>query len=252
MTCEDTRHTAKLLAHYAITTTTVSLHEHNERERSQSLIQRLIDSPQKSAAIVTDAGTPCISDPGAHFVEAAHALGVRIISVPGPTALTCTLAASGFLQPRQVFSAFLSRTKKEQVDEFSKWQLIAPCVAVFYESPQRIRTTLKNLCDHFGDSTEICLSREISKIHEEHARGSVAEILVQLETRAHSIGECAVAVNIPQKLQISLSQKLTLEEAKHAVENEVALGARTKDAVKKIAEANNLDAKTLYSLMHKL
>jgi 16S rRNA (cytidine1402-2'-O)-methyltransferase len=251
VTCEDTRHTAKLLTHFGITTPTASLHEHNEKERSQSLVQRLLDSPQKSAAIVTDAGTPCISDPGAYFVETAHANGVRIISLPGPSALTCTLAASGFLQPRQVFSAFLPRGTKEQIEEFSKWQLIAPCIAVFYESPQRILSTLKNLSTHFGANTQVCLSREISKIHEEHSRGFVSEILAIVEARSHSMGECAIAVNITPDLKTADLPKLTLEEAKLAVEREIALGARTKEAVKKIADANGIDTKTLYNLMHK-
>ncbi len=250
ITCEDTRHTAKLLAHFSITTSTVSLHEHNEKERATALIQRLLESPQRSAAIVTDAGTPCISDPGAIFVDHAHQAGVHVVSIPGPSALTSGLAASGFLQPRQIFSAFLARTAKEQIEEFSRWSLVAPCVAVFFESPQRIQATLKNIHNHFGEHLIVCVSREISKMHEEHLRGTASEILAKLETRSHSIGECVVSVHLTNSAATTRRVLLSLEEAITEVQKNVEQGTRLKEAIRKVAEENKLDAKILYKRLH--
>jgi 16S rRNA (cytidine1402-2'-O)-methyltransferase len=237
--------------HFQIKTPTVSLHEHNEKERSANLIERLLSSQEQCAAIVTDAGTPCISDPGAFFVSEAHNAGVHIVSIPGPSALTSALAASGFLQPRQIFSAFLPRQKKEQFHEFNVWQHAAPCVAVFYESPQRIAATLQNLICHFGESLSLCLSREISKLHEEHQRGTPTKILDWLHTHKESLGEIAVCVNIPTELKKESTQKLSMERAVLAVLEMREKGFRIKDSVKEVAEKNELDAKALYSLVHK-
>lgn len=251
ITCEDTRHTSKLLAHFQIKTPMVSLHEHNEKERSASLIQRILQSQPPTAAIVTDAGTPCISDPGSIFVQAAHSAGIEVVSLPGPSALTCALSASGFLQPRQIFSAFLPRSLPEQLNEFKKWQLVAPCIAVFYESPQRLESTLTNLDKHFGSKIEICVSREISKIHEEHMRGSAESIVQILRSRSHSAGECAICVNIPDAPEHNPLPKLTLDQAVEAAKTLLHEGFRAKDAAKKVAEENDLDAKSIYNRLHK-
>jgi 16S rRNA (cytidine1402-2'-O)-methyltransferase len=244
--CEDTRHTAKLLSHFEIRVPTTSLHEHNEKTKSDELINRLLNSPQKCAAIVSDAGTPCISDPGSILVDAAHRAGVRVVSIPGPSALTCALAASGFLQPRQIFSAFLPRQFKEQVEEFRRWEWVAPCVAVFYESPNRLAETLNNLKEHFGAAITLCVSREISKIHEEHVRGSVEEVLNWLNLRERSAGECAICVNVSGVKSQEIHQKISLPEAVTAVLEAVAAGKRLKDAAREIAKMNDLDARILY------
>jgi 16S rRNA (cytidine1402-2'-O)-methyltransferase len=246
--CEDTRHTAKLLSHFEIRVPTTSLHEHNEKGKSEELIARLIQSEQKSAAIVSDAGTPCISDPGTILVDAAHRANVRVISVPGPSALTSALAASGFLQPRQIFSAFLPRHAKEQTEEFRRWEYVAPCVAVFYESPTRLASTLAHLKTYFGDNTEICLSREISKIHEEHMRGKIEHILEQLDTREHSAGECAICVNVSAQKLPETQLRLSMEEATSAVLESVKNGMRLKDVVRDLAKAHNLDPRILYKI----
>lgn len=244
--CEDTRHTAKLLSHFGIRVATTSLHEHNEKNKSQELINRLLQSEQKSAAIVSDAGTPCISDPGAVLVEAAHSAKVRVVSIPGPSALTSALAASGFLQPRQIFSAFLPRKTAEQSAEFSRWESIAPCVAVFYESPSRLASTLTHLKTYFGANAEICLSREISKIHEEHIRGKVDDVLAQLDSREHSAGECAICVNVTSQKITETQPQLSMDEAVATIMDLVRNGMRLKEAVRDLAKAQNLDPRILY------
>lgn len=162
--CEDTRHTGKLLNYFNIKAQLESLHTHNEKIKCSYLIEKLINSPEKCAAIVTDAGTPCISDPGSLLVAEAHANGIQVMSVPGPSSMTSALAACGFIQPRTIFSAFLSRSKKEQNFEFARWKTISPCIALFFESPKRILATLDNMDEFFkSDELEVCVSREISK-----------------------------------------------------------------------------------------
>lgn len=243
--CEDTRHTAKLLAGLHIRARRLeSVHEHNEAEAAKRLVQIILE--MGSAAIVTDAGTPCISDPGSRFVKIAREAGVRICSVPGPSALPAALAASGFLQPRSVFSQFLPRTTRDQVDEFKRWQAIAPCIAVFFESPQRIVSSLENLKNHFGE-IEVCTSREISKMYEEHIAGQVDEVIKSLRSRDEVRGECVVCVNLNE--EHSLRKKLTLTEAANFLLEDA--GNSSKEAIKELAKEHSLSAKELYNLIQK-
>lgn len=195
--CEDTRHSGNLLSHFEIKSQLESLHVHNEKNKSSYLIEKLIQSPQKCAAIITDAGTPCISDPGSLLVAEAHNQGVLIQSIPGPSSITSALAACGFIQPRSLFSGFLGRTQKEQFDEFNRWRMISPCIAVFFESPKRLLASLKNLDDFFtNQNTLICVSREISKKFEEHKTGKIKEVLNYFLMQKEIQGEFVICVNI--------------------------------------------------------
>src|SRR6187200_440014 len=145
---EDTRRTARLLQHYSISTPTTSLHEHNERARTPSLISRLAGG--ESVALVSDAGTPVVSDPGALLVAAAHAAGIRVEPVPGPSAALAAVSASG-LQAEQVlfvgFPPFRSVARKRWLEKLRD----EPRVIVFFEAPHRIRDTLTDLLAIFGD-----------------------------------------------------------------------------------------------------
>jgi 16S rRNA (cytidine1402-2'-O)-methyltransferase len=249
--CEDTRHTAKLLSHFGIQIPTESLHAHNEREKARQLVERLLVSKRKRAAFVSDAGTPGISDPGALLAREARARGVKVIAIPGPSSLVAAVSVSGFLHPRQIFSGFLERTVEGQRQEFARWRAVAPCVAVFFESPNRILTTLKNLDEAFGDSVELVISREITKIHEEHIAGTPSAVLAVMESKERVQGEFVVSVSLGESLtaHAEATQRLTLEEAIDAVLAAVNSGQRLKDAVKSVAEANRLDAKRLYRLV---
>lgn len=245
--CEDTRDTLKLLSQFGIRTSLEALHLHNEANRSTELLQRLCSSPSGKAALVSDAGTPCVSDPGALFVREARSMGVRVLSVPGPSSLVAAMAAHGFLQPRTLFSGFLPRVERLQVEEFERWRRVAPAVAVFFESPKRVNSTLKNLEKNFGDELDVCVSREISKKFEEHICGNVSSVLEKLAS-TEIRGECVISVDVRENYLISEKQhKLPFEFAAQALVNDADRTLTLKEKAKKYAEQNDLSAKELYN-----
>jgi 16S rRNA (cytidine1402-2'-O)-methyltransferase len=169
--CEDTRTSRTLLARHTISTRTVALHQHNERAASAALLEWL--RAGKDVAIVTDAGTPGLSDPGAWLVAAAHAAGIRVIPVPGPSAATAALSASGFVAGPWLFAGFLpasASARRKALDEFD-----LPWPIVFFEAPHRIRATVEALAARFGDDRELVIARELTKKFEEVARMPLAE-----------------------------------------------------------------------------
>jgi 16S rRNA (cytidine1402-2'-O)-methyltransferase len=160
---EDTRRTARLLQHYSISTRTTSLHEHNERAKTPALIGRL--NSGESIAMVSDAGTPVVSDPGAQLVAAAHAAGIRVETVPGPSAVIAALSASGLPGSEFLFVGFpphRSNDRKKWVERLS----LEPRAIVLYEAPHRVRETLEDLRTALGDRT-VAIGRELTKAHEE-------------------------------------------------------------------------------------
>lgn len=158
---EDTRRTARLLQHYSISTRTTSLHEHNERTKTASLISRLTSG--ESIALVSDAGTPLISDPGAHLVAEAHRAGVPVEPIPGPNAAIAALSASGLADDSFVFAGFPpSRSKARQ--EWLANLAAERRTLIFYEAPHRIRLTLQDMLHAFGDRA-VALARELTKLH---------------------------------------------------------------------------------------
>ncbi len=159
---EDTRRTARLLQHYSISTPTTSLHEHNERQKVPALIARLERGDR--IALVSDAGTPAISDPGARLVAAAHDRGIRVEPVPGPSAVTAALAASGFEGDAFCFLGFPPVRSKDRTSWFDR---LASCqdVCVFFEAPHRIKRTLGELATKLVNRP-IMVARELTKIHE--------------------------------------------------------------------------------------
>jgi 16S rRNA (cytidine1402-2'-O)-methyltransferase len=171
--CEDTRHTGQLLAHEQVTAhRLVSLHLHNESSRIETLLEEL--SAGKSVALVSDAGTPLVSDPGERLVAAAAAAGITVQAVPGPSAVLAALVVSGFEVERFNFEGFLPRKGKERSERLvAIAALDAP--SVLYESPQRIETTLRDLAVHCGDDRLVSVSRELTKLHEETWRGPLGD-----------------------------------------------------------------------------
>ena len=246
--CEDTRHSGKLLNHFGIKAQLESLHVHNEKNKSNYLIEKLINSPQKSAAVITDAGTPCISDPGSLLVSEAHAKGILVQSVPGPSSMTSALAACGFIQPRSIFSAFLGRTQKEQFSEFERWKRIAPCIAVFFESPKRILTSLKNIEAFFSD-VDVCVSREISKKFEEHKTGKVKEIINYFTDQKEIQGEFVTCVNLLENENTKETKSLpdAALEALQLAKN----GKQLKIICKELAQKYHLNPKDIYNETNK-
>jgi 16S rRNA (cytidine1402-2'-O)-methyltransferase len=164
--CEDTRTTRTLLAHYGIAVETVALHEHNERKTAARLVAALQQG--KSVALVSDAGTPGISDPGAWLVAQAHAAGIRVSPVPGPNAAVSALSASGFPGDHFLFAGFVPASRSARLKVLQSLQV--PWPVVLYEAPHRIRATIDDLIAVFGPQREACIARELTKKFEEVTR----------------------------------------------------------------------------------
>ena len=171
---EDTRRTARLLQHYSISTRTTSLHEHNEREKSQRLIDRLLAG--ESIALVSDAGTPLISDPGQTLVSTARAAGIRVESIPGPSAVMAALSSSGLQTAEFVFLGFPPTRSKDRKLWFGALKEHSR-LAVFFEAPHRIRRTLTDLEVELGGDREIGVGRELTKAHEELVIRPISQLI---------------------------------------------------------------------------
>jgi 16S rRNA (cytidine1402-2'-O)-methyltransferase len=189
--CEDTRVTRTLLAHYGVATPTMALHEHNERTAAEQLVKALLAG--KSVALVSDAGTPGLSDPGALLVEEAHRAGVRVCPAPGPSAAAAAVSVSGFPSSQFFFAGFLpasSSRRRKALDA-----LDMPWPVVLYEAPHRIAKTLSDLLARFGAAREVVITRELSKKFEEVVRLPLGDVQRWLESDTHrQQGEFAVVL----------------------------------------------------------
>lgn len=193
--CEDTRQTQKLLNHYQIGTRTISCHEHNERERARELVHALKNGER--IALVSDAGTPAISDPGGWLVREAIAAGIPVIPIPGANAAVSALIASGLPGEEFEFLGFLPekagarRTLLERLAELARE---TARTLIFYEAPHRILETLADLESAWGPSLRVVVARELTKVHEEFVRGTVAEVRNKLGVREGIRGEITLMV----------------------------------------------------------
>jgi len=179
--CEDTRTSRTLLARHAIRARTAALHQHNERAASAALLESL--RAGRDVAIVTDAGTPGLSDPGALLVAAAHAAGIRVVPVPGPSAATAALSASGFVAGPWLFAGFLpaaAAARRKALEDFD-----LPWPIVFFEAPHRIRAMLEALRARFGGDRELLIARELTKKFEELVRLPLADAAAWLDADAN-------------------------------------------------------------------
>ena len=176
---EDTRHTLKLLNHFNIKTKMISYHKFNEKQRSEEIIQKITDEGI-NVALVTDAGTPCISDPGYELVKEARERGIEVIGLTGASALTTALSISGIETFEFAFYGFLPR-KKSELDGALKRVLNNPVKTfVFYESPKRIISLIENIKIYMPNST-LCVCKELTKIHEKTFYGSAKSVIEQLK-----------------------------------------------------------------------
>lgn len=179
--CEDTRTTRTLLARHGIARATLALHAHNERAASAKLLEEL--RAGRSVALVSDAGTPGISDPGALLVEAAHREGVRVVPIPGANAAIAAYSAAGFAADRFLFVGFLP--PKPVARRKALAALESACPVIFYEAPHRVRETLEDLRLRYGAEREIVIARELSKKFEEVARLPLGQASAWLDAQAH-------------------------------------------------------------------
>ncbi|HEX7070872.1 MAG TPA: 16S rRNA (cytidine(1402)-2'-O)-methyltransferase, partial [Rhodothermales bacterium] len=189
--CEDTRTTGVLLAHFDIHTPTVSYHDHNERSRAPQLLARL--SAGEDVALVTDAGTPGISDPGFFLVRACVEAGIEVQALPGPTAFVPALVASGLPCDRFVFEGFLPQKKgrRTRLQELSTEHR----TLVLYESPHRLVRALAELAESFGPDRRAAVARELSKKFEEVQRGTLADLHRHFSSQTKVRGEIVIVVS---------------------------------------------------------
>jgi len=184
--CEDTRQTAKLLNHFGIQKHMTSYHEFNEQEKALDLAAKLAGTT--TIALVSDAGTPAIADPGYRLVRLCRQRGIPVVSVPGPNAAIAALAASGLPSDEFMFLGFLPSKKNARKQKLTDVANIT-CTLVFYEAPHRIATSLEDMQEALGDR-EVCLAREVTKIHEEFLFGTISAV----RQRVTPLGEFVIVV----------------------------------------------------------
>jgi 16S rRNA (cytidine1402-2'-O)-methyltransferase len=189
--CEDTRRTRVLLNHFGIKTKTLSYHEHNERERAEQICQLLLSG--KNVALVSDAGTPLINDPGFRVTNAAIELNLAVVPIPGPTAFVAALVASGLPSAQFFFAGFLparANARREKLEELDR----VPATLVLYEAPHRIAATLKDALGVLGNR-QAAVARELTKIHEEIVRGDLRELVQRFSGDAAVRGEIVLVIS---------------------------------------------------------
>ncbi len=239
--CEDTRHTGRLLNHFGISKPTVSYHEHNEQARADELVQRMLEG--KSIAIVTDAGTPGISDPAYRIVLAAIENGITVVPIPGAVALVAGLVASGLPTDSFLFAGFLPAKKMARRTRLEELKA-ERATLVFYEAPHRIRETLFDALEVLGDR-QSSLARELTKLHEQFIRGKLSELVAHFDTHQPR-GEMTLVIagsgddNLPPVETGSISQQ---------VERLMLGGLSRNDAIKQAAKSRGMTKRDAYQLM---
>lgn len=234
--CEDTRHTRKLLDRYGISRPLVSYHEHNEQQRATELLADL--QAGKNIALVSDAGTPLIADPGYRLVEQAREQGIVVSPVPGPSALIAALSASGLPTDSFLFHGFLP-AKQGQRRKLLEELKTLKATLVFYEAPHRILETLEDIAATLGER-QVVLARELTKIHEEFLRGTPQELRSALAERPSVKGEITVMVAWRES---SASDDTPLDAA---VEKLMQAGVPRMEALKTIARERGLSKRDVY------
>lgn len=236
---EDTRVTTKLLNKFEIKKPLISYFEHNRRERGEIIIKRLLEG--ENCAIVTDAGMPCISDPGQDLVYLCHENNISVESVPGPTAFATALAISGMESGRFTFEGFLSMNKlsrKEHLDELKN----ETRTMIFYEAPHKLKATLKDMLENFGDR-EIAIVKELTKVHENVMRTSLKGATQYFDAE-NPRGEYVLILKGAEKKKEE--QPVTLEQAVILAKDLVNKGVSVNEAAKTVAADTGLKKSLIY------
>jgi 16S rRNA (cytidine1402-2'-O)-methyltransferase len=238
---EDTRHTGKLLHHFQIKTPQISYHQHNIQSRIPQLIERL--QRGENLALVTDAGMPCISDPGYELVKACAEASIQVIPIPGPTAAITALAASGLPSDRFCFEGFLPVKGKERREYLAAIQQESRTL-IFYEAPHRLRQTLQDFLETIGTERAIVISRELTKLHETFWRGTVAEAITYFQ-QEDPRGEYTLILAGADRLATA---EPTEAEIMTALQTLLEKGISRSQASKEIAKLLNLSKREVYQL----
>ena len=234
---EDKRVSLKLLNHFEIKKPMVSYHQHNRASAGEEIVQRLLGG--ESCALVTDAGTPAISDPGEDLVKLCAEKGVAVISIPGCCAAVNALAVSGLPTGRFTFEGFLASGKSERREQLKELRGEERTM-IFHEAPHRLRATLADMAEVLGDRP-IALCREITKLHEETLRMTLHSAVEYYET-TEPRGEYVLVVGGREKART----EMTLEEGVALVLQRREAGAKLKDAVRSVADDTGLPRNALY------
>ena len=237
--CEDTRTTRRLLDHYGIETHTISYHEHNETERAPELIERIAQG--ESVALVSDAGTPLLSDPGYRLVHAAAQAGVRIEPLPGASALLAALVVSGLPTDQFHFGGFLP-PKQGQRQRLLESLADEVATLIFYEAPHRILESLEDIAAVLG-TRDIVAARELTKMYEEILRGTASELAATLATRDSIRGEFVILIG---KSLAPPVESVPIEDMIQAL---IAAGVERMDAMKTVARERGLSKRDVYKLL---
>ncbi|MGP4109139.1 16S rRNA (cytidine(1402)-2'-O)-methyltransferase [Virgibacillus sp. L01] len=244
---EDTRNTRKLLSHFEISTPLVSYHEHNKESREKQLLDR-VDNDEL-VAIVSDAGMPAISDPGYELVQAAIEADHSVIVLPGANAALCALVGSGLPASEFHFYGFLPRKKKDKVAELERIKTLQATI-LFYESPYRLKDTLKVMHEQLGNR-QIVVARELTKKFEEYARGTVEELLLWTEEKELK-GEICLVVEGTSETSITenelwWSHLSITDHVTHYIDED---HLSSKDAIKRAATDRNMAKRDVYQAFH--
>ena len=237
---EDTRVTAKLINHFDIKKPLISYHEHNARQAGDGICERILAG--EDAAIVTDAGMPCISDPGEELVKLCVQRGIEVTVVPGPTAAMSAVAISGLPTSRFQFEGFLSVTKKQRLERLAEVK-DSTSTLIFYEAPHKLLATLEDMLEFFGDR-RIALCRELTKIHEEVMRTTISEAAAYYRENKPR-GEYVLVI----EGAVQTASAETIEDAFAQVLALVEKGMRGADACKQIARATGFPKGELYAML---
>ncbi len=232
---EDTRHSRKLFAHFGIKKPLVSYHDHNEQQRQEGLVKRL--QAGEDIALISDAGTPCIADPGYRLIASCHAAGISVVPIPGPSALITALSAAGVNTDRFAFEGYLPQRAKARADLLRKLNGEQRTL-IFYETPHRLAATLADLVEIMGAEQPLVVARELTKLYEEFFRGTVAEAVARFE-REPARGELVLI--IPPGTQ---GPQMNVRDALRKLLHEGDLSRR--EAVKLIAKEYGLPSSDVY------
>jgi 16S rRNA (cytidine1402-2'-O)-methyltransferase len=241
---EDTRHTQKLLNHFAIETQLTSYFEHNKREKGPQLVEYL--RAGKNIALVSDAGTPGISDPGADLVILCVNAGINVVAIPGPSAVLSALVISGLPTDKFIFYGFLAKDnrKRERILSEARSQT---ATLIFYESPHRLQKTLHILLDVLGDRQAVAV-RELTKRFEEIVRGTLVSLIDHFTEHAPR-GEFTLVVAGISEIELEIERQELLPDPRDHVMLLVAQGEAKKQAIKQVAVLHNIPKREVYQLM---
>lgn len=242
---EDTRHTRNLLAHFQLDTPLTPYHQHSEPARTAALVDRMMRG--ESVALVTDAGTPGVSDPGSSLISAAIEAQIPVVPVPGASAVLTALVGSGVPFAKFAFEGFLPRDKSSMRERLASLALTEDRAMVFYEAGNRTEDTLKAMEKAFGPQRAAAVGRELTKKFESFTRGNLGDLASEF-AKGSSRGEVTIVVGgrEPRVANVPIQEPVSIEDALEAA---LGSGMTERDAVRSVAEAHKLGRRDVYAVM---